>query len=313
MSDIENPQAEPDRARDRPSRVDDAAGLVALLDLERIEVNLFRGVSPRQGRDRIFGGQVLAQALTAAQRTVEDETRIAHSLHGYFLRIGDPTTPILYEVDRIRDGRSFTTRRVVAIQRGEAIFNMAVSFQVPEEGLAHQLDGEIPSEVEGEIYEDALVRAAAAAGFEFGRDDRRFALPVEVRTPGGLHMLDEATRPAEMHCWIRARGALPDEDRIHQCVAAYASDLTILVPALYPHPVGVMSAGVQTASLDHAMWFHRPLRIDDWLLFVHESPVSARNRGFGTSRIYTRSGELVASCAQEGLMRRRPPADAQPT
>jgi acyl-CoA thioesterase-2 len=276
--------------------------LLELLDLEQLDLNLFRGVSPRDFRDRIFGGQVLAQAMVAAGRTVEG--RLAHSLHAYFLRSGDPRVPIVFDVDRIRDGRSFTTRRVVAIQRGEAILNMAVSFHVEAEGFEHQqpLPDVLPPDGQP-LYDDALRDAAATRGFETAQDDRRFELPVELRTVGGFLAFDEAQHPPRMETWIRSRGPMPDDPALHQCVLAYASDLTVIVSAVYPHRVAMMSPGFRTASLDHAMWFHRPFRIDDWLLHVQDSPVSARSRGLGRGTIYTRGGELVASCAQEGLMR----------
>jgi acyl-CoA thioesterase II len=283
--------------------------LLRYLDLERIEVNLFRARSPVGRRDRIFGGQVLAQGLVAAGRTVEGRT--AHSLHAYFLRPGDPNTPILFEVDRIRDGRSFTTRRVVAVQRGQAIFNMAVSYHVEEQGLEHQIDLAVPAEPEGEVYEVAIRREIERHGVAIDQDDRRFDLPIEVRTEGGLHFSDEGVLPPEMRTWIKAKGRLPDDDAtLHQAVLAYASDLTVMISAVRPHPVGLTSPGFRSASLDHAMWFHRPFRADEWLYFVQESPVSARARGFGRGSFYTRDGLLVASCAQEGLMRYAPPDGA---
>jgi acyl-CoA thioesterase-2 len=278
-------------------------GLLDLLDLEQLELNLFRGVSPQDGRPRIFGGQVLAQGLAAALRTVESG-RFAHSLHAYFLRPGDPRVPIVFDVHRIRDGRSFTTRRVVAVQRGEAIFNLAVSLQVPEQGLAHQVampDATAPESCPS--YEETLRAAALRRGGELGRID----FPVEVRTVGGFHAFDESPRPPRILTWIRTRGSMPDDPGLHQCVLAYASDLTIMVAAVYPHRASMQSPGFQSASLDHAMWFHRPFRIDDWVLHEQESPVSAGTRGLGRGTIFTRSGELVASCAQEGLIRLRRP------
>ena len=281
------------------------AQLLQLLDLERIEENLFRGVSPKTGRDRIFGGQVLGQALVAAGRTAPRD-RDAHSLHGYFLRPGEPAIPILYEVDPIRDGRSFTTRRVRAIQRGEAIFNMSVSYQEPEQGFEHQSAHQEIGEPEGQPYEDAIRAEIARHGMMLEADDRRFDLPIEVRTQGGLHFAGADAEPPFTRSWMRARGELPDDLRLHQCLLAYASDLTLLVSAVKPHPVGLTTPGFRTASLDHAMWFHRPFRFDEWLLYVQESPVAARSRGFALGSFYTRDGELVASCAQEGLLRYRP-------
>jgi acyl-CoA thioesterase-2 len=277
--------------------------LLRLLDLEQLELNLFRGVSPQDGRPRIFGGQVLAQGLSAAMRTAEPG-RLAHSLHAYFLRPGDPRVPIVFDVHRIRDGRSFTTRRVVAVQRGEAIFNMAVSFQVPEPGLSHQVAmPEATAPEQCPSYEETLRAAAQRRGGELARIE----FPVDVRTVGGFHAFDEAPRPPQILTWIRARGAMPDDPGLHQCVLAYASDLTIMVAAVYPHRASMRSPGFQSASLDHAMWFHRPFRIDDWVLHEQESPASAGARGLGRGTIYTRGGQLVASCAQEGLIRVRQP------
>jgi len=284
------------------------AQLLSYLDLETIERDLFRGESPTARRDRIFGGQVLAQAMVAANRTVEG--RQAHSLHGYFLRPGDPRIPILYEVNRIRDGRSFTTRTVVAIQRGEAIFNLSISYQLAEDGFEHQIDIPAPGEPQGEVYEDAIRRELERHGEAIDQDDRRFDLPIEIRTEGGLHFDDADVHAPLLRCWMRARGELPEDPALHQCVLAYASDFTIGVSTVRAHPIGLVTPGFRTASLDHAMWFHRPFRADEWLLFVQESPVSAGARGFGRGAFYTQQGVLVASCAQESLIRYRPPAAA---
>jgi acyl-CoA thioesterase-2 len=278
--------------------------LLSYLDLERIELNLFRGHSPAGRRDRIFGGQVLAQAMVAAGRTVEG--RSAHSLHGYFLRPGDPKLPILFEVARIRDGRSFTTRTVVAIQRGEAIFNLSISYAVEEKGLEHQIDVPVGGPPGGEDYQEAIRREIQRHGLAIEQDDRRFDLPIEIRTEGGLHFDDADVHPPRLRCWMRAKGTLPDDPALHQCVLAYASDFTIGVSAVRPHPVGLVTPGFRTASLDHAMWFHRAFRADEWLLFDQESPVSAHARGFGRGAFYTRDGVLVASCVQESLIRYRP-------
>ncbi len=253
--------------------------LVGILDLERIEVNLFRGVSPKDDRQRVFGGQVAGQALVAAGRTVEQGT--VHSLHAYFLRPGDPAAPIVYDVDRIRDGRSFTTRRVVAIQHGQAIFNLSASFQVDEAGFEHQAP--MPDCPEPEALPPA------------GRPDR----PIDMRRVPG----DD--RSGRARVWFRADGRLPsDELLLHACVVAYASDLTLLDTMLSRHGLSVGDApGVMFASLDHAMWFHRRFRADDWLLYDQDSPVAAGARGFARGSIFTRSGTLVVSVVQEGLVR----------
>jgi acyl-CoA thioesterase II len=279
--------------------------LLDLLDLETLERNWFRGQSPQSGRDRIFGGQVMAQALVAAYRTVEG--RSAHSFHSYFLRPGDPKTPIVYQVDRIRDGRSYTTRRVIAIQHGEAIFHFEASFCAAEQGLSHQMPAEIPGEVEGPAYEDEMRAEIARHGQAIEHDDRRFDLPIELRAVGGLHLFDRTVRAPRTRTWLRARGPLTDDVGLHQAVLAYASDFTLLVSAVLPHPVGMTAPGFRSASLDHAMWFHRPFRADEWLFFDQESPVSDRARGFARGAFYTRAGELVASCAQEGMLRYQPP------
>jgi acyl-CoA thioesterase-2 len=279
--------------------------LLELLDLERLELNWFRGQSPQNGRDRIFGGQVMAQALVAAYRTVE--RRHAHSFHSYFLRPGDPKTPIVYQVDRIRDGQSYSTRRVIAIQHGEAIFHFEASFCVDEEGLSHQLPAELPGEPEGAVYEEEIRGELARRAPAIQRDDRRFDLPIELRTVGGLHLFDRSVRAPRTRTWLRSKGALPDDVGLHQAVLAYASDLTLMVSAVLPHPIGMSDPGFRSASLDHAMWFHRPFRADEWLFFDQDSPISDRARGFARGAFYTRAGALVASCAQEGMMRYRPP------
>ena len=278
--------------------------LLELLDLERLEVNLFRGRNPEGSRHRLFGGQVLAQGLVAALRTVEG--RLAHSLHAYFLRPGDPKVPTIFEVDRVRDGGTFATRLVKAIQHGEAILNMSVSFQVETEGLEHQIDRPPQlSEPEGVLYEEEMRSGVESLGFAPPEGDLLFHPPVEIRTIGGLRMFEAKSRPPHTNSWVRAKGTLPDDPAIHQCIVAYASDMTLLSNAVNAHPIGLTSPGFQSASLDHAMWFHRRFRADDWLLYVQESPVSARTRGFCRGTFFTRDGQLVASCAQEGLIRAR--------
>ena len=277
------------------------AELLERLDLERLERDLFRGTSPPAHNRRIFGGLVLAQGMRAAFHTVEG--RPAHSLHAYFLRPGDPDRAIVYEVDRIRDGRSFTTRRVVAVQKGEAILNMSVSFMQDEAAVERQPDVAGPGEVGGEPYEDGMRRGLAEIGIHVPEG---FPKPqaVEILAVGGLRLFDEQRYDPHMATWVRSRGPLGDDLALHQCILAYASDLAVMVPAIHPHDVGMMSPGIHTASLDHAMWFHRPLRVDDWLYVAHESPVAAHARGIGRSTFYDRSGRLVASCTQEGLIRR---------
>jgi acyl-CoA thioesterase-2 len=277
--------------------------LLDLLDLEELEVNIFRGRSPQEGWQRVFGGQVLGQALVAATRTVEEE-RVAHSLHGYFLRPGDPTVPILYDVDRIRDGKSFTTRRVVAIQRGRAIFNMSVSFQREERGLEHQLEmPETPAPEELPSWEE---RSA-----EFRRENPKLEEgwlerehPIEQRhVESGTFMGSHEKLPPHQRVWFRAAGQLPDSIALHQCVLAYASDYTLLDTSTLPHGYVFYEGNLQAASLDHAMWFHRRFRADEWLLYVQDSPAAAGARGFNRGSVFSVDGELVASVAQEGLIR----------
>jgi acyl-CoA thioesterase-2 len=278
--------------------------LIALLDLEEIELNHYRGTSPNEGWQRVYGGQVLGQALVAASRTVTPE-RHAHSLHGYFLRPGDTMAPILYVVDRIRDGKSFTTRRVVAIQHGHAIFNMAISFQVHEEGLVHQF--EMPQVPAPEALEDEVAlrkRFAEKLPKEYGDAFTR-ERPIEVRPVEPYDFFNPEKRAPEQSCWMRARDALPDDLRLHQCVLAYLSDWTLLDTATLPHAISWTQPNMQSASLDHAMWFHRAFRADEWLLYVQDSPSASGARGFNRGLIYTRDGALVASVAQEGLIRVR--------
>ncbi len=275
--------------------------LLALLDLEAIEVNIFRGLSPKDRSQRVFGGQVLAQALVAANRTVED--RLAHSLHAYFILPGDPKAPILYEVDRSRDGASFTTRRVVAIQHGRPIFNMAVSYHIQEDGLEHQFpmpDVPPPESLPPEVE----VRKALAE--KVPEKDRYWILrdrPIEQRDVEPRDWLRSEKSPPFQHIWTKADGKLPDDPKLHQCILAYASDMALLDTCLLPHGINWNSGKLIMASLDHAMWFHGPFRADEWLLFAHDSPVSRGARGFNRGSVFTRGGKLVASTAQEGLMR----------
>lgn len=282
------------------------ADLLRILDLEPLEVNLFRGRSPQTGWQRVFGGQVVGQALVAATRTVDG--RPPHSLHGYFMRPGDPAVPIIYEVDRIRDGRSFVTRRVVAIQHGAAIFSMSASFHNDEPGYEHQMDmpdvprpDQLPSETA--LKEQMMPTMPKAIRDYFERER-----PIELKHCDPMRYVDGKPRPPVQSVWIRATEILPEDPAIHQCVLAYASDMTLLDAALVAHGSSVFSGEIQAASLDHAMWFHKPFRADEWLLYTQDSPFTGGARGFTRGRIYTQSGELVASVAQEGLIRRRRPS-----
>ena len=278
--------------------------VIRLLDLETIERNHYRATSPNEGWQRVYGGQVIGQALVAASRTVEPG-RNAHSLHGYFLRPGEMNTPILYTVDRIRDGKSFTTRQVVAIQNGEAIFAMSISFQIEEAGLAHQF--EMPDAPDPETLEDEeTVRARYAK--ELAMDQQEPFLrqrPIEIRPINPANIYRPSARPPRQMCWMRARDRLPDDPRLHQCVLAYLSDWSLLDTAILPHAVSYSDDRMQVASLDHAMWFHRPFRADQWLLYVQDSPVSSGARGLTRGLIYSQTGDLVASATQEGLIRLR--------
>ena len=277
--------------------------LIDILDLEELEVNLFRGRSPQEQRQRVFGGQVAGQARVGACRTVE--RGLAHSLHAYFLRPGDPRVPIVYQVDRIRDGRSFTTRRVVAIQHGEAIFHLSASFQPEESGFEHQ--DAMPPAPEPEslpTWHERIAPILAKLPPEMRASISR-ERPIDLRYDGEVAIWTAERRPPSQQVWMRADGALPDDPALHQVIVAYASDLTLLDTALLPHGVAWADEAVQIASLDHAMWFHRPFRADQWLLYDLHSPNAAGARGFTLGRIFTRDGRLAVSVAQEGLMRRR--------
>lgn len=280
------------------------ADLLSLLDLEPIEINIYRGQNRNIGTGRVFGGQVFAQALVAAQRTVPGE-REAHSVHGYFLRAGDLEVPIVYFVDRPRDGGSFTSRRVTAIQHGEAIFHLSASFHVSEPGLVHQMpmpDVPAPESLAPELD---LIREIADRIPEplraFLTQDR----PIDFRPVTPYDPFAADPREPNRQVWFRALSALPDERIIHQAVLAYASDYGLLPTALFPHAVSGRDPRVQMASLDHSVWMHRPFRADDWLLYVMDSPVASGARGFTRGTIYARDGQLVASVAQEGLIRVR--------
>ena len=280
--------------------------VLAILDLETLEVNLFRGRSPQSRWQRVFGGQVIGQALVAACRTVDDvAVRPPHSLHAYFLLGGDPKVPIIYEVDRIRDGKSFTTRRVNAIQHGRAIYSMSVSFHVAEEGLTHQLEmpavplpDALPSEAE---IKDHILPRMPDPVRRYYQSER----PIELRPVEYGRYLGEKLEGGRYHMWIRATGRLPDEPAIHQCVLAYASDMTLLDAALIPHGRTVFNEDIMAASLDHSLWFHRSFRADEWLLYAQDSPNLGGSRGFSRGSIFASDGTLVASVAQEGLLRQR--------
>ncbi|MCU0885342.1 MAG: acyl-CoA thioesterase II [Beijerinckiaceae bacterium] len=281
--------------------------LLDILDLEPLEQNLFRGRSPQVGWQRVFGGQVIGQALVAASRTVEG--RAAHSLHAYFLLPGDPKVPIIYEVDRIRDGRSFTTRRVVAIQHGQAIFSMSASYHEAEPGYDHQADMPdvpMPEDLPGdeEVRATILPTMPPAVRAYFERER-----PIELRPVEFGRYASREPRPPRFHAWIRATRRLPDDPVLHRCVLAYASDMTLLDASLIAHGRTVFEKGIQAASLDHALWFHRPFRADEWLLYAQDSPSSSGALGFSRGLIFNLKGQLVASVAQEGLIRPRPDLD----
>lgn len=287
-----------------PSSSAAMAQLLDTLDLERLEHDLYRGNSPQVGWQRVFGGQVIGQALVAAQRTVADG-RYVHSLHGYFMRPGDPGVPIVYEVDRIRDGTSFTTRRVVAIQHGQAIFSLSASFQIDETGFEHQ--AEMP---ESPAPEDLLGENEMKAQYLANAPDniRRYwerERPLELRPLSMAHYLSHEKLDPVQKVWIRTTGPVPDERHLQAAVLAYLSDMTLLDTSLFAHGSSVFDKNLQAASLDHAMWFHRPCKLDDWLLYSADSPNASGARGFARGAFFTRDGRLIASVAQEGLIRKR--------
>ena len=278
--------------------------LIGLLDLEQIELNLFRGHSPADRWQRVFGGQVIGQALIAATRTVEN--RFCHSLHAYFLRPGDPKVPIVYEVDRARDGKSFTSRRVIAIQHGKQIFNLAASFQIQETGLEHEDERpEVPGP-EGLLNAAELAERIVDKIPETYRPYFTKSWPMEMRPVDPVDPLQPEKRPPIQHLWFRVPDPLPDDVAIQQSVLAYMSDLSLLDTCTRPHALGFLNRRVQMASLDHAMWFHRPFRADEWLLYSQDSPSASGARGFSRGKVFDREGRLVASVAQEGLVRVHP-------
>lgn len=270
--------------------------LVDQLDLEQIDANLFRGMSINMGTPRVFGGQVIGQALIAALRTA---ATTCHSLHGYFLRPGDPNLPIIYEVDRIRDGKSFTTRRIVAIQKGEAIFSMAASFQKHEDGLSFYSEMPDVPPPEGCYGDEDLIDDPEL--LEHLRS-MRMNRPIEIkRVEPFSYMKPKPAEPIQ-HMWLRSKQTLPDDPAVHQCILAYASDMGLLSTSALPHGQSFFT-GLQSASLDHAMWFHREFRADEWVLFAMDSPTAGRSRGFNRGKMFTQDGRLIASVAQEGLVR----------
>lgn len=281
--------------------MDNLNRLLDIFDLESIDQNIFRGKSYDLGLPNLFGGQVLGQALMAAAKTVEPE-RIAHSCHAYFLRAGDADAPVVYEVNRIRDGGSFTTRHILAIQHGRPIFDMSASFQLPEEGFEHQdpFPADIPDpetlKSQQELHADEENRLPGL--FMTLR-------PVEIRPVPQRHDHDVKPQTASSQNWFRAVDPVPDDPRIHQVLLAYASDFELLITSLLPHGVSPRRGEVFGASLDHALWIHRPFRIDEWLLYDIHSPNACNGRGLSWGKIYSRDGRLVASVAQEGLIRRK--------
>jgi acyl-CoA thioesterase-2 len=282
------------------------AALLELLDLEPLEVNIYRGRNRDIGTGRVFGGQVLAQALVAARRTV-DAPREAHSVHGYFILPGDLAAPIVYFVDRLRDGSSFSTRQVTAIQHGRAIFNLSASFQIAESGYEHQTpmpDVPPPEELQNELE---LLRTMAHRIPDSVRTVLTQDRPIDFRPVAPIDPFQPEPRAPIRHMWLRVVDRLPDDPLIHQAVLAYASDYGLLTTALLPHGIAPRSPALQLATLDHALWAHRPFRADEWLLYAIDSPAAAGARGFTHGAFYTRDGILVASVAQEGLMRPRAP------
>jgi acyl-CoA thioesterase-2 len=287
------------------------AQLLNTLDLEKIDANIYLGQTPETRNKRVFGGQVFAQAMRAAQDTVSGD-RMVHSQHAYFLRPGDPSVPILFEVDGIRDGRSFTTRRVVASQRGKAIFNTELSFQVMESGLSHQ--AEMPACTGPEELEDDSIRwtklreAMEKESPDSSNAKQQLQRPIEIRSVNPIDLINPVAREPEQLIWIKANGHIEDiigqPDRpLHHSILAYASDFNLMGTSLLPHAVNLMNPKLQPASLDHCIWFHDEFRADEWLLYTMDSPRSSHARGLSRGSFFSRDGRLVASTIQEGLMR----------
>jgi acyl-CoA thioesterase-2 len=278
--------------------------LLQTLDLETLEKNLYRGMSPQVGWQRVFGGQVIGQALVAAQRSVENGRQV-HSLHCYFMRPGDPAVPIIYEVDRLRDGGSFTTRNVVAIQHGQAIFSLLASFQIAEQGFEHfiampavPMPEDLPSEKQ--LAEQFIDHAPENVRRYWQRDR-----PIELRPVDLEHYFSRKKLEPRQNIWFRATGSLPKDPAVQASVLAYASDMTLLDTSLFAHGTSVFDPKLQGASLDHSIWFHRPVDMEEWHLYSQDSPSAAGARGFTRGMIYARDGRLIASVAQEGLIRMR--------
>lgn len=292
-----------DGKQERPAMSEAIRELIDILDLERLEQDLFRGRSPSSSWQRVFGGQTIAQSLVAAQRTVAGDRQV-HSLHAYFMLPGDPSAPVVYEVDRIRDGQSFTTRRVVAIQHGEAIFSLEASFQVQEEGLTHQVG--MPEGIPGPDELPSQQEIIRTYGDAVPLGIRRYwerERPLEMRPVILEHYMSREKLAPHQHVWMRLTGPVPDDQALRCALLAYMSDMTLLDTSTFAHGRAIFDADIQAASLDHAMWFHRPEAIDGWLLYTQDSPSTSGSRGFTRGQIYSQDGVLVASVAQEGLIR----------
>lgn len=278
--------------------------MMQILDLELIGKDRYRGESPQDGWQRVYGGQVIGQALVAASRTVEE--RALHSLHGYFLRPGDPTIPISYQVERVRDGGSFCTRRVVAYQHDKEIFMMSASFQIDEPGLEHQIDmPDVPGPEE--LIGEAEMKAIMLSQPDVPEPVKRYwerDRPIELRPVDLQHYVSRDKLPPQQHIWVRSSSPLPDSEALQKCALAYISDMTLLETSLFAHGMNMFVGKLQMASLDHAMWFHRPFNAHEWMLYIQDSPSSSNARGFCRGALYKSDGTLIASVAQEGLIRR---------
>jgi len=297
-----------DAARPAPSPDRLVQGLVDLLDVEEIDTDLYRGARRPGGQGRVFGGQVIAQALQAAQRSTE-APRMAHSLHAYFMRPGDERFPIIYRVERAFEGRSFATRRVIAMQKGKPILNMACSFQMPDEGMHHQ---DAMPEVPGPDALPSERELLATLGDQIPPPIRAFlssVRPIEMRPTDPRQVTTPAPREPGQSIWFRLVAPIADDPTLHRAILAYASDFVLLGTSTLPHGVSWLTHDMQTASLDHALWLHEPFRVDEWLLYTTDSPWAGHARGFNRGRIFTADGRLVASVAQEGLIRLRQPRD----